>query len=168
MAKLLNTLERILLVAALTATFVMVVLTTADALGRYILNWPIIGAYEITERYLMALGVFFAVCYAYREGSNIRVTLVVRRLSPRAQLRLAYFVQILSLFYGAALFITAVIFMVRNAHDQLIVSKFTIPMLPAYLVVPVGLFFMSLRMFLDLWQIREGKSGLFKEGADEL
>ncbi len=85
--KLLNMGENVLAYSAIIATFVIMCLTTADVLGRYVFNRPIIGAYEITENYLMVSTVFLAVCYAYRGGSYIRVTFFLDRL-PR-QLRVA-------------------------------------------------------------------------------
>ena len=46
------------------------------------LNRPIIGAYEITEKYLMVASIFLGLSYAYRGGIFIRVTFLVDRLPP--------------------------------------------------------------------------------------
>ena len=43
------------MVLAMVALFVMMCLTTVDAVCRYLLNSPITGAYEITEKYLMLM-----------------------------------------------------------------------------------------------------------------
>ena len=63
----------------------MMLLTTADALGRYLFNRPILAAYELTTNYLMVGVVFLALPYAYREGANIRVTFLVDRLGRTAR-----------------------------------------------------------------------------------
>lgn len=58
--------ERVLTLVAVLATFAMMLLTTADAAGRYLLNRPILAAYEITTNYLMVAAVFLALPYSYR------------------------------------------------------------------------------------------------------
>jgi TRAP-type C4-dicarboxylate transport system permease small subunit len=50
---------------AMIFAFIMVCLTAADAMGRYFLNKPISGVYEITENYLMIFAIYFALAYAY-------------------------------------------------------------------------------------------------------
>ncbi len=58
----------------------MMLITTADAGGRYLFNRPILAAYELTTNYLMIAAVFLALPYAYRQGANIRVTFLADRL----------------------------------------------------------------------------------------
>ena len=50
--------ELMLVYASVLAALAMMCLTSADALSRYLLNRPIIGAYEITEKYLMVATIF--------------------------------------------------------------------------------------------------------------
>ena len=57
-------------------------LTSADALCRYLLNSAILGAYEITEKYLIVAMIFLGLSFAYRGGVFIRVTFLIDRL-PR-------------------------------------------------------------------------------------
>ena len=72
--------ELALLYLGVLATFAMMSLTSADALSRYAFNSPIMGAYEITEKYLMVAAIFLGVSYGYRGGLFIRVTFLVDRL----------------------------------------------------------------------------------------
>src|SRR4030043_523494 len=97
MGKLLQ-IEKLLTFLAIVAASIMVCLTTADALGRYFLNQPITGAYEIEEKYLMVFLVYFAMAYAYRDGANIRVTILVDRFPLQAQSVIRYIVQIFSFY----------------------------------------------------------------------
>ena len=60
-------------------------------------NRPIIGAYEITEKYLMVAAIFLGLSYAYRGGMFIRVTFLVDRLPGAAQLAADYFAHLVSL-----------------------------------------------------------------------
>ena len=55
--------ELVLVYAGVLAAFAMMCLTSADALSRYLLNRPIIGAYEITEKYLMVATIFLGLSY---------------------------------------------------------------------------------------------------------
>ena len=69
--------ELALFYTSVVATIGIMCLTSADALSRYLLNRPIIGAYEITEKYLMVAAIFLGLSYAYRGGVFIRVTFLV-------------------------------------------------------------------------------------------
>ena len=100
--KLLNRIENVSIWGAILSTFIMMCLTTADALGRYILNRTILGAYEFTENYLMVATVFFGICYAYHGGVFIRVTFFVDRLPEKAKLFLNYLAQFFSLIFSGA------------------------------------------------------------------
>src|ERR671924_603633 len=95
--------ERVVTLLSVAAAFTMMVLTTADAVGRYVLNRPILVAYEVTTNYLMVAAVFLAMPYAYRQGANIRVTFLVDRLRGTPRLIVDHVVQALSILYGAAL-----------------------------------------------------------------
>jgi TRAP-type C4-dicarboxylate transport system permease small subunit len=48
-------LDRTLGAAAAVLLFGLMLITTADVIGRYIFNWPLRGAFEITELLLLAL-----------------------------------------------------------------------------------------------------------------
>src|SRR5262245_65398906 len=86
--------ERIMTMVAAAATFIMMLLTTADAGGRYLFNRPILAAYELTTNYLMIAAVFLAMPYAYRQGANIRVTFLVDRLAGRMRLAIDHCVHL--------------------------------------------------------------------------
>src|SRR3989304_4624748 len=103
MQRWLNGCENVLTYAAVFATFIMMLLTTADAAGRYLLNRPITGAYEITTNYLMVSAIFLAMTFAYRGGAHIRVTFLVGRLPRVVKLMVNHLGQIVSMLYCAAL-----------------------------------------------------------------
>jgi TRAP-type C4-dicarboxylate transport system permease small subunit len=157
--------ERLLTLVAALATFLMMLLTTADAAGRYLLNRPILAAYELTTNYLMVAVIFLAMPYAYRQGANIRVTFLVDRLGRTPRLAVNHLVQVLSIVYcGALVFATF-----QQARHVLTTgttfATLDLPLWPAHLVVAVGLFLTTLMMLLDLRQVRRGRSSLFTEGG---
>ena len=156
--------ERIVTLVAVAGTFVMMVLTTADAAGRYLLNRPILVAYELTTNYLMIAAVFLAMPYAYRQGANIRVTFLVERLSGATRLVIDHVVQVVSILYCAVL---AVATFQQTQNILATGTTFTtvdLPMWPGYLAVAIGLCITALLMLLDLRKVRRGGSSLFRDG----
>ena len=163
MEKLLNSCERAMIYVSALSTFILMILTTADAVGRYLFNHPITGAYEISSNYLMVAAVFMAAGYGYREGAYIRVTFLADRLPDEVKLGVNYFVQLLSVIYGLLLVVTTIQQTKRIFFDHTTLSSLNVPLWPAYALVPAGLFFMSLLMLLDIRKVKEGKSALFTE-----
>jgi TRAP-type C4-dicarboxylate transport system permease small subunit len=145
--------ENLVTYMAMASTFTMMCLTTVDAAGRYLFNAPLLLAYEFTETYLMVATVFLGACCAYRGGGFIRVTFVVERLPRRVQKVLLFLTQILC-FLLSLLFITAIIYQAPKAPFAITLD--VLPTGPGYLIVLVGLVFMSLAMLLDL---TKGKAG---------
>ena len=168
MKKLLNRCENLLTYLATISTFIIMVLTTVDAAGRYIFNRPIVGAYEITERYLMIAAVFLGICAAYRGGAFIRVSFFVDRLPQQVRVFLNYFAQIFSILLSLFFLIASIEQTRRKIASGIILGLWSIPIWPAYMIVSIGFSFMTLLLVLDLWRVREGKSSLFKEESTNL
>jgi len=169
MRKFLNIIERIFTFLAIGSVLLMVFLTTADTAGRYLLNSPIPSSYELTEKYLMVLAVFFALCLSYRDGTHIRLTFVTDRLrSTKLKLAFNYVAQIVSILYNAFLVVASTKSCIGGIKDSVDVTRYNLPLGPAYVIVVVGLFFMTLWMLLDLWQVKKGKSCLFKDESAKI
>jgi len=157
--------ELALLYLAILATGAMMVLTTADTASRYFLNRPILGAYEITEKYLMVAAIFLGLSYAYRGGAFIRVTFLVDRLSPGLKLAADHFAHLISLIY-------CIVFVVATGQQALTAvnddtTLTTLPILvgPAYWLIPLGFLAMTVLMLIDLPRVREGRAMLFQQDA---
>jgi TRAP-type C4-dicarboxylate transport system permease small subunit len=153
--------ERVLTLVAALATFVMMLLTTADAAGRYLFNRPILAAFELTTNYLMVAVVFLAMPFAYRQGANIRVTFLADRLRGAPRLVVAYAVQLVSVVYCGAL-VYATFQQARHvAGTGTTFATLDLPLWPAHVLVCLGLFGTSVLMLLDLRHVRTGRSSLF-------
>ena len=164
MEKVLRGCERVMLYVSTLSTLILMLLTTADAGRRYLFNRPITGAYEITTNYLMIAAIFMAMSYGYRQGAYIRVTFLVDRLPAMVKLVVNHFVQMFSMAYGVLLVIATYRQALRTFEMHTTLSSLDfIPVGPAYVIVPVGLFFMSLAMLLDIRNVRRGRSPLFGE-----
>jgi TRAP-type C4-dicarboxylate transport system permease small subunit len=153
--------ERALTVVAVLATFGMMLLTTADAGGRYLFNRPLLAAYELTSNYLMVAVVFLALPHAYRQGANIRVTFLVDRLGRTPRLVVNHVVQVVSIVYCAAL-VFATFQQARHVLSTgTTFATLDLPLWPGHLVVAIGLFVTTLMMLIDLGEVRKGRSSLF-------
>jgi TRAP-type C4-dicarboxylate transport system permease small subunit len=163
----LERLDRWITWCGLTALVTTVLLTSADALGRYLFNYSLEGAYQITEDYLLALLVFLVLGYSYRSGAHIRVTLLTDRLGERTRLVLAYVAQVVSAACGAVLsyatFMQTVDMFHRGSRASGLLDY---PLWPAYAAVFIGCLMMTLLMIADIARVKDGTSGLFGGNAD--
>jgi len=164
MQRLLNFFENVLTYLAVLSVFIMMLLTTADAVGRYLFNRPITGAFEITTNYLMVASVFLGMTAVYRGGGFIRVTFLADRLPRLVKLVVNHLVQLASMLYCAGLVFSTFKYSLRALATGTRLSTIEmIPQGPAYFLVPVGLLLASLVMLIDLAKVRKGKSPLFRE-----
>jgi TRAP-type C4-dicarboxylate transport system permease small subunit len=165
MEKILSHCEKWSTHVAVLSIFIMMLLTTADAIGRYLFSFPLAGAYEVTEKYLMIIAVYLGASYTYRGGSTIRITLLVDRLPGGVKMALQVFAQVFSICYGFFLMVPAVQCVLRVYEQKITLSSPQLPLWVPYTAIPIGLFLMSLFMLRDLPRVRSGGSALFREGG---
>ncbi len=79
--KFFNFIDRIAVGIAIISLFVMMVLITMDSLARSVLNNPIVGVLELTEKYLMVSFVFLSLSYTMKKNGHIRIDLFLNKLS---------------------------------------------------------------------------------------
>ncbi len=77
--------ERVLLAIAGIALLGMMVVITANAVGRYLFNAPISGILTLTELYLLIALIFFGLPYLQRHEGNINVDIVSKDFEPLRQ-----------------------------------------------------------------------------------
>jgi TRAP-type C4-dicarboxylate transport system permease small subunit len=114
-------------------------LTFADVLLRYFFNSPIVGSFELTE-YLLIPIVFFAIPWATKEKSNVRVDLIVGRIRKNRR----------AIIYGISCVLSIIVtsvfawFTVPQAfyiYDVYIHSEMLkIPAYPFYFLTALGFF----------------------------
>ena len=73
-------LDRVLGAAAAILLFGLMALTTADVIGRYIFNWPLRGAFELTELLLLTL-IFAGLPLASRADEHVTLDFIDMVLS---------------------------------------------------------------------------------------
>jgi TRAP-type transport system small permease protein len=74
-------LDRALGAAAAVLLGALMLLTTIDVVSRYIFNWPLRGAFEITELLLLSL-IFAGLPLASRAGEHVTLDFIDRALTP--------------------------------------------------------------------------------------
>jgi TRAP-type C4-dicarboxylate transport system permease small subunit len=68
----------------------MMLLTTADVMGRSFFRRPITGTYELSS-YLLAVFILLGIAYTYQVGGHVRVTMFVSKLPDRRAFSLSRF-----------------------------------------------------------------------------
>jgi TRAP-type C4-dicarboxylate transport system permease small subunit len=161
--------EKVLLYGAGGAVVVMMLLTTFDATGRYFLNRPITGAYELTEKLFMVL-TLLGVCHAYRNGSYVRLTFVTDHLPKRLRVAVNYLVQATCTAATLALAVSTFLQAVRVYRDHTVmdVRGWSVPLWPSYGVIPVAMLFLFLAMAMDWLKVGKDRSALFGGRDSEL
>jgi tripartite ATP-independent transporter DctM subunit len=84
LAKAIYPASRVINAIGVSVLAVMMVLTAADVVLRYLFNRPITGAMELTE-YMMAIVVSFGLAYTAVHKGHVSVDLVISRLTDRVQ-----------------------------------------------------------------------------------
>src|SRR5262245_15864279 len=86
-------LDRVLGAAAAILLFVLMSLTTVDIAGRYVFNWPLRGAFEITELLLLTL-IFAGLPLASRADEHVTLDFIDMLLGANARSLLRRFVDL--------------------------------------------------------------------------
>ena len=87
-------LDRLLGAAAAILLFGLMAITTVDVIGRYLLNWPLRGGFEITELLLLAL-IFAGLPLVSRADEHVTMDFIDAALSARSRRLLRRLVDIL-------------------------------------------------------------------------
>ena len=157
--------EAVLVGSAVVATAVMMLLTSADAIGRYVFNAPIMGAYELTEKYLMVAAIFLGLSFTVREGIFIRVTFLVDRLPLSLRRTLEFFSHLITIVFCLFIVYASGGQALRALSDDTTLSTVPVPIAPAYCLVPLGFLALLVMLLSDLPRVRHGNSRLFHDDS---
>jgi TRAP-type C4-dicarboxylate transport system permease small subunit len=136
------------------AVFMMMLVTSADALCRYLFNSPIIGAYDFTENYLMVIAVFLSLSYVMRVNGHIRVDMLVERL-PEPLVRVLNVIFLLI----AAVLMFVIGYQGFLSTEEALVNNYRTTGLIAWptwlsvLWVPIGSFLFVIRLLIETIKI---------------
>jgi TRAP-type C4-dicarboxylate transport system permease small subunit len=86
-------LDRVLGAAAALLLFCLMAVTTVDVIGRYLMNWPLRGGFEITELLLLTL-IFAGLPLVSRADEHVTMDFIDAALGARGRLLLRRLVDI--------------------------------------------------------------------------
>lgn len=142
--------ESILNMLGGVVVFLLVVLATANVLGRWFFNLPVDGYIDWVEQG-MAFMAFLGIAYTKRLGGHIRMDMLVGHLRGRL-LWLVELISVLLIFlvtlvliYGSYLHFLRAYSIGDSSLD------IDLPTWPAKLVVPFALSVLALRLLLQIW-----------------
>jgi len=122
-------LERSLGAGAALILFSLVLITCVDVVGRYFLDRPLTGAFELTEVLLAAL-VFAALPLTTERREHVEVDLLTTALGPRARQLLSAFAGLFSAALLATFAWRLATHAMRSAADGAVTNALEIPLAP--------------------------------------
>jgi len=126
----------------------MMLLTASDVTLRYVFNKPIVGSFDLTE-YMMAIVVAFSLAYCAVMKGNVRVDLVVSRLSQRAQAIIDSVTGLLGLGLFSLITWQCFVYMKILFASKLASSVMLIPAFPFVGLVACGSALLTLVLLVD-------------------
>lgn len=131
----------------------MMLWTMGEIVGRYLFNHPIKGHVEVVEL-VMAGVVFLGIAFTEKVGGHVRMELFVTRvLKGRLRLIIESFTLLLALFIFAIITYYSLkvsVFHSLRAGDA--TPLLYLPTWPSKLCIPVGSFFLCLRLVTEIIQ----------------
>jgi len=135
-------------VAGVGACFLipLMLITTADVVGRDVFNHPIPGVIELSQ-YLLAVSILLGVAYTQQIKGHVGVSILISRLSARAQLMVNFVGTLLGLFLFILLAWQG---LVVGLGEKTVSDMLRVPQYPFRLLVAMAAFLTFLELLIDL------------------
>ncbi len=91
-----STVNKVQAIISSIAVFVIMALISADVVGRFLFNRPVMGTYELGQMFMVCM-VFLGLSYTQMVGGNVTVDTFTQRLNPRIRAALSIFSNIVGL-----------------------------------------------------------------------
>ncbi|MFH1489134.1 MAG: TRAP transporter small permease, partial [Pseudomonadota bacterium] len=127
----------------------MMVLTAADVLLRYIFNRPISGAVELNENMLVML-VFFSIAHTGIQKGHVRVELLVARLPPKAQSAIDAISGLVVLALSLMITWQSTVLALEKMKQGMTTAVLFLPVFPFIFMVAFGSGLFSMVLLVDL------------------
>ena len=124
----------------------LMLLTTADVIGRALFSRPFPGSVELSS-YILDVFILMGVAYTQQVKGHVQVTMLTSRLPVRGQNLLEAFTTLLSL---AIIGLLAWQGWVVGMEETAVSDMLRIPQGPFKLLVGVACFFLCLELVIDL------------------
>lgn len=148
---LLHRLDRLFSLFSCIGVFTLMLLISADVIGRYMFNAPIEGVYEIIELYLMTAIVFLGFGLLQRTDGHVRIILIFELLpNPVKRWLDAAFMFIALMVFGVATVAASYLALDHFMAGRMEGGVVELPLGPSWLIVVLGLGFFCLRLAVQL------------------
>lgn len=147
---------RSLLWFCLGSILAMMVLTLLDVCGRYFLNKPIRGAFELTE-FLLVFVVACGLAYTQVSRRHISVEFMVSRVQLKARRMIQGIGYLICLSIYVLITWQGISGGLNQWHHRIISGAFSIPLWPFYLFLAFGCSILCLVFLTDLLKLMNSK-----------
>ena len=155
--------ENVLVIICGVIFMIMIFLGTADVVGRYVFDSPILGTQELMQVMMGAI-VMLGWAYTQKEDGHVKVELITNIFPPRARYVLRLIMLLLALFLFVIIGYKSWGIALANFDRRFLVIDF--PSGPFYFLVPVGAFFLCLEFIVSIFYISAGiRSGKNNDDA---
>jgi TRAP-type transport system small permease protein len=127
----------------------LMVLDTADVIGRKFFDRPIIGTMEISQ-VLMGGVVLLGWSYTQRYRGHVFVDMFINKYPHRVRLIIDIVMLVLSLVLFVFITYSSFLLAVQHVGEHRVFPTLRVTSTPYYFFVPVGGFFMCLEMILQI------------------
>jgi TRAP-type C4-dicarboxylate transport system permease small subunit len=126
------------------------ILVSAEVLGRQLFNSPIPGQLELSELLMPAI-IFLAIAYTQSTGGHVRMTVAIDRLPPAWHRAAEILVKVLAIAVCSVLCFYSAKYAWRTwLFRDVTMSAPYFLIWPAAATAPIGLFLLSLRIYLEV------------------
>lgn len=147
-------------IMGLLALALIMLLTTGNAVARYVIDDPINGTYEIIELYLMPMVIFLYAARLQKAGGNINVDILYGKFPEATQMFIDLLGRVLALVIFAAIsYIAGVKFWEGLIAGRMSVGVIAFPIYLSWLIMAIGLLTLVVRL---LYQIRKNIIDLYR------
>jgi|GEM_PF-1980089 len=129
----------------------IMVMTTGNAVARYVIDDPISGTYELIELYLMPMVIFLYAARLEKNNGNINVDILYTRLPDEVQSFINLIGRVLAfIIFGAISYIAGVKFWDGFIEGRTSVGVVEFPIYISWLIMAVGLFALAIRLVIEI------------------
>ena len=124
----------------------MMLLTSAEVVGRAVWSQPIPGSMELS-RYMLAVFILLGIAYTHQVRGHVRVTMIISRLPKTLAAALDVLTSLLSLFIIAVMTWQG---WVVGIEERTVSDMLRVPQFPFRLLVSVGGLLLFFELLLEL------------------
>jgi TRAP-type C4-dicarboxylate transport system permease small subunit len=144
--------SRVLNVIGISSIGILMLMITADVIGRFLFDRPIMGTVDIAQ-YAMVVAVYCSVAYCAVVKGHVSVDLVVSRLPQRVQAAIDSVTHLFSLALFSLVAWGATRELVRSIGREEVSWTINIPTWPFRIVLITGVVMLYLVLLIDLFHM---------------